>query len=101
MPDAAVGPDRPAQVAGRLGTIEHRGELGAADAGLFEKLRAWRRGRAEAEDVPAFVVLHDSALKAIAAIRPSSRSALAAVPGIGDARLTRFGDELLALVADD
>ena len=75
-------------------------ELGAADAGLFEKLRAWRRGRAEAEDVPAFVVLHDSALKAIAATRPASRSALAAVPGIGDARLTRFGDELLALVAD-
>ena len=41
-----------------------------------------------------------SALKAIAATRPASRSALAAVPGIGGARLTRFGDELLALVAD-
>ena len=76
-------------------------ELGAADAGLFEKLRAWRRTRAEAEDVPAFVVLHDSALKAIAAMRPETRAALAAVPGIGDAKLSRFGDELLALVADD
>ena len=75
-------------------------EMGEADAGLFEALRAWRRARAEEMDVPAFVVLHDSALKAIAAARPASRAALGGIPGIGDAKLTRFGDELLAVVAD-
>ncbi|MGL6043136.1 MAG: HRDC domain-containing protein, partial [Sandaracinobacteroides sp.] len=75
--------------------------LPAEDAGLFEKLRAWRRSRAEQEDVPAFVVLHDSALKAIAASRPESRGQLGEVPGIGEAKLERFGDEILALVAAD
>jgi ATP-dependent DNA helicase RecQ len=74
-------------------------EMGEADAGLFEALRNWRRGKAEEMDVPAFVVLHDSALKAIAAARPSSRAMLAGVPGIGDAKLSRFGDELLAVVS--
>jgi ATP-dependent DNA helicase RecQ len=76
-------------------------DIGVADEGLFERLRAWRRRRAEQEDVPAFVVLHDSALKAIAAMRPTSRTALAGVPGIGAAKLERFGDDLIALVADD
>lgn len=76
-------------------------EMGVADEGLFERLRAWRRKRAEQEDVPAFVVLHDSALKAIAALKPTSRSALAGVPGIGAAKLERFGDDLIALVAED
>jgi ATP-dependent DNA helicase RecQ len=76
-------------------------DMGVADEGLFEKLRAWRRRRAEQEDVPAFVVLHDSTLKAIAASRPTSRAALAEVPGIGAAKLERFGDDLIALLADD
>jgi ATP-dependent DNA helicase RecQ len=71
-----------------------------ADEGLFERLRTWRRKRAEQEDVPAFVVLHDSALKAIAALRPTSRDALAGVPGIGAAKLERFGDDLIALVEE-
>jgi ATP-dependent DNA helicase RecQ len=75
-------------------------DMGVADEGLFERLRAWRRRRAEQEDVPAFVVLHDSALKAIAAMRPTSRTALAGVPGIGAAKLERFGDDLIALVAE-
>jgi ATP-dependent DNA helicase RecQ len=76
-------------------------DMAVADEGLFERLRAWRRRRAEQEDVPAFVVLHDSALKAIAALRPSDRTALAGVPGIGAAKLERFGDDLIALVAED
>lgn len=76
-------------------------DMGAADEGLFERLRAWRRKRAEQEDVPAFVVLHDSALKAIAALRPTDRAALAGVPGIGAAKLERFGDDLIALVSED
>lgn len=70
----------------------------AADEGLFEKLRAWRRAQAEAEDVPAFVVLHDSALRSIAALRPGSRGELRAVPGMGDAKMQRFGDAILEVV---
>ncbi len=75
-------------------------DLPAEDAGLFERLRHWRRGQAEADDVPAFVVLHDSTLKAIAALRPESRDALSQVPGIGAAKLERFGDAILEIVTN-
>jgi ATP-dependent DNA helicase RecQ len=74
--------------------------LPGADSGLFERLRAWRRTQAEADDVPAFVILHDSTLKAIAAARPETREALSRVPGIGAAKLARFGEALLAVVRE-
>jgi ATP-dependent DNA helicase RecQ len=72
--------------------------LPAADAGLFEALRGWRRSQAEADDVPAFVVLHDSSLKAIAALRPRTMRELGEVPGIGEAKLARFGEAILEVV---
>jgi ATP-dependent DNA helicase RecQ len=69
-----------------------------ADAGLFEALRQWRKAEADSADVPAFVVLHDSTLHAIAAARPRDRHALASVPGIGSAKLERYGEGILAVV---
>lgn len=71
----------------------------APDGTLFEALRAWRRAQAEADDVPAFVILSDRTLRAIAELRPTSRALLLQVPGIGQAKLERFGDAILAVVA--
>ncbi|MFN0164755.1 MAG: DNA helicase RecQ [Burkholderiales bacterium] len=61
-------------------------------------LRAWRLATAREHGVPAFVVLHDSTLAAIAATRPADRAALAAISGIGGAKLDRYGEALLQLV---
>jgi len=66
---------------------------------LLEALRAWRRRRAAEDAVPAFLVAHDRTLDDIARRRPTDRIALRACPGIGPAKLARYGDELLALVA--
>jgi DNA helicase-2/ATP-dependent DNA helicase PcrA len=62
----------------------------------FDALRAWRLVRARAEDVPAYVVFHNRTLEEIAARRPRSLGELAAVPGVGPAKLERYGEELLA-----
>jgi len=62
-------------------------------------LRRWRRERAEADGVPAYVVFHDTTLAEIAERRPVSRGELADVPGIGPTKLDRYGDELLATLA--
>jgi superfamily II DNA helicase RecQ len=62
-------------------------------------LRRWRLERARADGVPAFVVFHDKTLAALAARRPSTRDELAAVPGIGPAKLDRYGDDVLAALA--
>ena len=66
----------------------------------FEMLKAWRLRRAQADQVPAYVVFHNSALEEIAARRPRSLAELAAVPGVGPAKLERYGEEVLAALAD-
>jgi DNA helicase-2/ATP-dependent DNA helicase PcrA len=66
---------------------------------LFDRLRAWRLRRATADGVPAYVVFHDATLAAIADRRPRSRAALSAIAGVGPAKLERYADEVLELVA--
>jgi DNA helicase-2/ATP-dependent DNA helicase PcrA len=62
----------------------------------FHALREWRLRRAREDDVPAYVVFHNTTLEEIAARRPQSLAELAAVPGVGPAKLARYGVELLA-----
>jgi ATP-dependent DNA helicase RecQ len=68
------------------------------DAGLFERLRAWRGDQARNQQVPAYVVLHNSHLEEIARRRPQSVHQLGTIKGIGLRRAARYGEELLALV---
>jgi ATP-dependent DNA helicase RecQ len=70
----------------------------AADPELFERLRGWRAEVARRDGVPAYVVFHDRALAELAARRPGSLAAMADVPGVGPAKLARYGEELLALL---
>jgi DNA helicase II / ATP-dependent DNA helicase PcrA len=71
-----------------------------ADPAVLAALRSWRAGAARAAGVPAFVVLHDTTLAAVAEARPADRSALLALPGLGPVKTERYGDALLAVVAD-
>ena len=66
----------------------------------FEALKAWRLIRARADEVPAYVVFHNAALEEIAARRPRSLAELAEVPGVGPAKLERYGEEVLAALAE-
>ena len=72
-----------------------------ADGPVAEALRAWRRKRADADGVPAYVVFNDRTLAALAERRPRSRGELLAIEGIGPAKLDRYGDELLSVLAVD
>jgi DNA helicase-2/ATP-dependent DNA helicase PcrA len=62
----------------------------------FEALKAWRLTRARAEEVPAYLIFHNSTLAEIAGRRPASLAELAAVPGVGPQKLERYGEEVLA-----
>ena len=73
---------------------------GAVDSPLLAALKEWRRRRARADGVPAYVVLHDAHLQTIAAEQPTSLVRLARCPGIGPTKLERYGDEIVAIVAD-
>ncbi|GAB3257701.1 ATP-dependent helicase [Nocardioides dilutus] len=69
------------------------------DEELFERLREWRKGRADAEEVPAFVVFSDATLQLIAELKPTSTKALLSISGIGPQKLEKYGDDVLALVS--
>jgi DNA helicase-2/ATP-dependent DNA helicase PcrA len=69
------------------------------DEPLMADLRAWRSAHARADGVPAYVVAGDTLLAAIVEQRPGSIAALRRVRGIGPAKLDRYGDEILAILA--
>jgi ATP-dependent DNA helicase RecQ len=64
----------------------------------FEALRAWRAAEAKLQGVPPYVIFHDSVLREIAAIRPTSLAQLAELRGVGASKLDRYGPTVLAVV---
>ena len=70
----------------------------AADPALHAALRAWRSEVARQRGVPAYVVLHDSTIDGIAAVKPATLGELRGIAGIGDKKLEHYGDELIGLV---
>ncbi len=73
-------------------------ELCAADAELFEALRAWRMKAAGGK--PAYTVAHDRTLEAIAAGRPAGAEQLEGIRGIGPSFIRKHAGEVLTIVAD-
>lgn len=71
-----------------------------ADNELFQALRQKRTAMARAQNVPPYVIFHDKTLIELAAARPASREAMANVPGIGEAKLERYGPAFLAVIAE-
>ncbi|WP_016700108.1 ATP-dependent DNA helicase UvrD2 [Actinoalloteichus spitiensis] len=70
------------------------------DQDLLERLRRWRAERATTLRVPAFVILSDATLLAVAEQRPVDRAGLVAIPGIGATKLDRYGAGLLAVLRE-
>lgn len=70
-------------------------ELGADADALFQRLRALRKRLADAQDVPAYIVFSDKVLLEMVVRRPVSRAELLEVPGVGPAKLERYGAEFL------
>ncbi len=93
IPARAGAPARPAVATGA------RRDPALAGGPGFEALKAWRMERARADGVPAYVVAHDATLLEIAETRPGSLDALGRVKGMGPARIERYGEKILAVLA--
>jgi ATP-dependent DNA helicase RecQ len=77
---------------------EARESIPAAGRALFEALRARRLELAKAANVPPYVIFHDKTLADMAARHPQSLAELAGVPGVGEAKLARYGDAFLEVI---
>ncbi len=71
--------------------------LGPPDPDLAAELKKWRLGRARARRIPAFRVLTDRVLNAVAAARPTSDEALLELSGFGPGLLEKYGPEILEI----
>ena len=72
------------------------------NAGALErlaKLKAWRAEIAREHNLPAFVIFHDSTLRAIAERAPTSTFDLEGIAGIGVKKLDAYGAEVLRVCA--
>ena len=73
--------------------------VNAEDQDLWEALRRLRKSLATEHNVPPYVIFHDATLKQMAADRPESPDALLNISGVGQAKLERYGDAFLEVVA--
>ncbi|MGB6111951.1 MAG: HRDC domain-containing protein, partial [Acidobacteriaceae bacterium] len=74
-------------------------EISAHAAAIEEKLRAWRLAEARKHDVPAFCILGNKTMRAIAQERPITLEELRCVSGIGPAKAEKFGEEICRICA--
>lgn len=75
-------------------------DLPAAAVPVFEALRAWRGATAREQGVPAYVVFHDATLREIATLFPTTAEELGTVGGVGEAKLTKYAEGVLATLAE-
>ncbi len=93
-------PPPPRARRGKVAKSAAQAAVGAADQSLFQALRQKRTEIARAQNVPPYVIFHDRTLVELAAARPASRAEMAGVPGVGEAKLDRYGPAFLAVIAE-
>jgi ATP-dependent DNA helicase RecQ len=75
-------------------------EAGPEAQSLFEALRAWRAAEAKVQRIPPYVIFHDTVLREIAAVRPTSVEELGQIKGVGASKMQRYGAAVVAVVGD-
>ncbi|GGU25779.1 DNA helicase RecQ [Streptomyces lavendofoliae] len=96
-------PERPARTAGSGRSAKRAAvvaDLPEEALPLFERLRAWRAATAKEQGVPAYVIFHDATLREIAAAPPATLAELGGVSGVGENKLAKYGEALLAALAE-
>ena len=67
---------------------------------LFDHLRALRKRLADEHGLPPYVVFHDATLREMAERRPLTLSRFAELPGVGQAKLARYGEPFIAAIVE-
>lgn len=76
-------------------------ELNPEQQIVFRTLKDWRKAKANELDVPAFVIFGDKTLRELAQVHPTSLADLKNIYGIGEAKVEKFGEEILAELSRD
>jgi superfamily II DNA helicase RecQ len=84
---------------GRGPKVDYREVLKPDEFEVFSRLREWRKGVAEKEGVPVYAVLTNEQLAQIVQKKVTNKAGLKEIEGVGDARIEKYGDAVLGIVA--
>jgi ATP-dependent DNA helicase RecQ len=82
------------------GTAGDGAESPAQGNAVFERLRQLRKQLADEQRLPPYVIFHDSTLREMALRRPLTRELFAQLPGVGEAKLARYGEQFMAALRE-
>ncbi len=68
------------------------------DEVLFEKLKQWRFQRSKTDNLPPYIIAHNTSLSAVATALPKNEQQLRALSGFGARKVEIYGPEILAIV---
>lgn len=80
--------------------VRKEGEAGVVNEQLRERLQEWRLDRFKKDNVPAFMIMHQTTLMDIAALVPKTKAELMRIKGFGDAKFEKYGEEILQITAE-
>lgn len=82
------------------GSLRTRASVEAPSDPRFAALREWRKRTALAQGVPAYVIFQDRTLAEIASEQPDSLAQLGNIPGVGNTKLERYGQDVLRVLRE-
>ena len=88
----------PASSTRRERTSAADASLGGEDKALFEVLRRLRKELADSQGLPPYVIFHDATLREMAQQRPTTLAEFARIRGIGEAKLSRYGERFIEAI---
>jgi superfamily II DNA helicase RecQ len=96
---AGLAPPEPvkAAIARDSGAKAAAAPLTASEEALAVRIKEWRAAEAKRLRVPAYVVLHDRTVTALAQARPGNPKQLLAIDGMGPAKVEKFGEAILGM----
>jgi ATP-dependent DNA helicase RecQ len=94
----AVSPAARSGSKAKLGEASTEVPLNAQSQRRLAALKAWRAEVAQHHNLPAFVIFHDSTLRAIAQANPAAISELGGIMGMGAKKLEAYGAEVVRVV---
>lgn len=77
---------------------ENSTSVSGIDTLLFDELKMWRQLLAAEKGVPAYIIAHNSVLEAIAQRKPQNDSELRRIKGMGNAKVTQYGEAIIEIV---
>lgn len=82
------------------GRPDYKQILAPEDFAVFVRLRQWRKEAAEEEGVPLYTIFTNEQLAEMARRRPQTKAELGSIDGVGEARLGKYGEAVLALIGE-